>query len=58
LGIPKSKDVNWTILQKALFEPYGVKSDFQCIWLNFEALYLPNYEEFALDQHIKDIELS
>jgi hypothetical protein len=48
----------WAYLQKTLFEPYGVKFDFQCIWLNFQALYLQNYEEFALDQHIKVIELS
>jgi hypothetical protein len=26
-------------------------------WLNFEALYLPNYEDFALCQHIKIVEL-
>jgi hypothetical protein len=25
--------------------------------LNFEALYLPNYEDFALGQHIKIVEL-
>jgi hypothetical protein len=26
-------------------------------WLNFEALYLPNYEDFALSQHIKFVDL-
>jgi hypothetical protein len=25
--------------------------------INFEALYLPNYEDFALGQHIKFVEL-
>jgi hypothetical protein len=57
IGDSQAKDVNWTYLQKALFEPYGVKSDFQCIWLNFRSLYLPSYEYFALGQHIKGLEL-
>jgi hypothetical protein len=47
----------WTYLQKATLELYRVKSDFQCIWLNIEALYFPNYEEFALGHHIKFVEL-
>jgi hypothetical protein len=57
LRISKSKDGNWTYLQKAPLKPYGVKSEIQCIWLNFGALYLPNYKVFALGQHIKIVEL-
>jgi hypothetical protein len=49
--------VNWTYLQKALFEPYGVKSDFQWNWLNFGALYLRNYKVFALGHHKKFVDL-
>jgi hypothetical protein len=33
------------------------KSEFQWYRVNFEALYLPNYEDFALGQHIKFVEL-
>jgi hypothetical protein len=33
------------------------KSEFQWYMVNFEALYLPNYEGFALGQHIKFVEL-
>jgi hypothetical protein len=47
----------WTYLQKAPLELYGVKSEIQWNWVNFEALYLPNYEDFALGQHIKFVEL-
>jgi hypothetical protein len=46
-----------TYLQKAPFELYWVKSEIQWNWLNFGALYLPNYEDFALGQHIKFLEL-
>jgi hypothetical protein len=33
------------------------KSELQLYRANFEALYLPNYEDFALCQHIKFVEL-
>jgi hypothetical protein len=33
------------------------KSEFQWDWLNFGALYLPNYKYFALCNHIKFVEL-
>jgi hypothetical protein len=47
----------WTYLQKAPLKLYGVKSEIQWNWVNFEALYPPNYEDFALGQHIKFVEL-
>ena len=47
----------WAYLQKALFELYWVKSEIQWNWLNFGALYLPNYEDFARGQHIKFVDL-
>jgi hypothetical protein len=45
----------WTYLQKPHLN--SIKSEFQWKWVNFEALYLPNYEDFALGQHIKFVEL-
>ena len=47
----------WTDLQKATFELYQDKSEIQWDWLNFGALYLPNYKVFALGHHIKFVEL-
>jgi hypothetical protein len=47
----------WTYLQKATFELYWVKFEIQWDWLNFGALYLPNYKVFALGHHIKFGEL-
>jgi hypothetical protein len=47
----------WTYLQKVPFKLYRVKDEFQWNWVKFEALYLPNYEDFALGQHIKFVEL-
>ena len=47
----------WTYLQKSVLELYWVKSEIQWNWLNCEALYLPNYEDFAVGQHIKIVEL-
>jgi hypothetical protein len=47
----------WTYLQKVPLELYRVKSEIQWNRLNFEVLYLPNYEDFALGQHIKFVEL-
>ena len=35
----------------------SIKSEIQWNWLNFGALYLPNYEDFALGQHIKFVDL-
>jgi hypothetical protein len=43
----------WTYLQNAPLKLYSVKSEFQWNRVNFEALYPPNYEDFALGQHIK-----
>jgi hypothetical protein len=57
IGDSQVKRCELDLFAKALFEPYGVKSDFQCIWLNFGSLYLPSYEYFALGQHIKGLEL-
>ena len=45
------------LFAKAPLKLYWVKSEFQWNWVNFEALYLPNYEDFALGQHIKFVEL-
>jgi hypothetical protein len=39
------------------YEATLMKSEFQWHRVNFEALYLPNYEGFALGQHIKFVEL-
>jgi hypothetical protein len=47
----------WTYLQKAPLKIYRVKSEFQWNKVNFESLYLPNYENFSLGQHIKFVEL-
>jgi hypothetical protein len=35
----------------------SIKSEFQWYGLNFEALYLPNYEDFAQGQQIKFVKL-
>jgi hypothetical protein len=44
-------------MQKGHFCDHIAKSEIQCIWTNFRTLYLPNYEDFALGQHIKFVEL-
>jgi hypothetical protein len=44
-------------MQKVHHELYKVKSEFQYNEVNFGALYLEIYKDFALTQHIKFIEL-
>jgi hypothetical protein len=45
------------LFAKAPLKLYWVKSEFQWYGLNFEAIYLPNYEDFSLGQHIKFVKL-
>jgi hypothetical protein len=53
----QSKPWDLDLFAKAPLKLYCVKSGFQWNWVNFEALYFPNYEDFALGQHIKFVEL-